>query len=95
VGISPASLKRADVKKISTVEIFPLMRYNYRRESSQDGCVPVGGRRDSLTAPAPDRFDGLSGSRPTVGARLRALMPDAANIESEERYDELSRQRHT
>jgi hypothetical protein len=28
VGISPASLKRTDVRKISTVEIFPLMRYN-------------------------------------------------------------------
>jgi hypothetical protein len=28
VGISPASLKRTDARKISTVEIFPLMRYN-------------------------------------------------------------------
>jgi hypothetical protein len=28
-GISSASLKRADVRKISTVEIFLLMRYNF------------------------------------------------------------------
>jgi hypothetical protein len=29
VGISPASLKRTDVRKISTLEIFLLMRYNF------------------------------------------------------------------
>jgi hypothetical protein len=33
VGISPASLKRADVRKISTVEIFRLMRYNKKQET--------------------------------------------------------------